>query len=168
MKCQLCGQHPASVQYTELSGNAAVEYHICQSCAQSKGLFKSSTGEFSLKSGEFLAGMAGSGEEGGSEPDVNCTSCGKTYAEFRETGRLGCGECYEAFGALLRPILRRVHGSTSHVGKAPAERAGERRPAVELVRLRDELRRALEREDFERCAELRDLIRQTERGTRPT
>ncbi|MFN0150743.1 MAG: hypothetical protein ACKVU1_08555 [bacterium] len=165
MKCQVCGKYPASVHYTELSGNAAVEYHICQTCAQSKGVFKVAGGHLNFKAGDFLIGMAESGDaESPAATQLVCAACGKTYAEFRESGRLGCGECYTCFGKLLRPLLRRIHGSTAHAGKTPPAHArGGMPPPPELLRLRDELRRALEREDFERCAELRDLIRQAER-----
>jgi len=168
MKCQVCGKYPASVHYTELSGNTAVEYHICQTCAQSKGLFKVAGGHLKFKSGDFLVGMAEGGEgEAAQGEQIVCSACGESYAEFRESGRLGCGECYTSFSALLRPLLRRIHGSTSHAGKTPPAHARGETPRPELTRLREELRRALEREDFERCAEIRDLIRQTERREGP-
>jgi protein arginine kinase activator len=163
MDCQLCGKRPASIHYTELSGSVSSEYHICQECAQEKGLFKSpgSTGKLSLN--ELLGGAVSAGSS--ADPAVAglaCATCGLTFAEFREQGRLGCGECYAAFAEPLRPLLRRIHGATEHRGKAPP---GSPTPVAatagrELRRLREELRRALEREDFERCAELRDRIRE--------
>jgi len=165
MKCQVCGKYPASVHYTELSGNTAVEYHICQTCAQSKGLFKVAGGHLKFKTGDFLVGMAEGGEGDPAQgADLSCGGCGETYAEFRESGRLGCSECYTSFETLLRPLLRRIHGSTTHAGKMPPAHVRASAPAPELARLRADLRRALEREDFERCAEIRDLIRQAERG----
>jgi protein arginine kinase activator len=161
MNCQLCGKRPASIHYTELSGSAAAEYHICQECAQEKGLFKASTGPVKVSVTEILAGMSGaSAAQDASYANVVCPACGETYAEFRESGRMGCGECYDAFADLLRPLLRRIHGSTQHAGKKPSDhRPAAPTPKSDLARLREELRRALEREDFERCAEIRDRMR---------
>jgi protein arginine kinase activator len=164
VKCESCGKNPATVHFTELSGNTAVEYHICSSCAQSRGLTQSGAAPASFTPGGFVAGMAESGEpEETRRSSEVCGTCGKNYAEFRDSGRLGCGDCYVFFGSLLRPLLRRIHGSTTHRGKRPRTEPTTGVAVEEVARLRDELRRALEREDFERCAELRDLIRQAER-----
>lgn len=167
MDCQLCGKRPASIHYTELSGSAAVEYHICQECAQEKGLFKASSGQSKLNVTDLLAGMGTtSATQETALAHVKCPRCNETYAEFRESGRLGCAECYGAFADFLRPLLRRIHGSTQHVGKQPpGVRAVTPAPKSDLARLRDELRRALEREDFERCAELRDRIRKMDEAS---
>jgi protein arginine kinase activator len=91
--------------------------------------------------------------------------------EFRADGRLGCPADYELFRAGLLPILQRIHRATCHVGKVPRRRAAappasttEPRAvrADELLALRQQLRRAVETEHYERAAELRDLIRQKE------
>ncbi len=170
MDCQLCGKRPASIHYTELSGNAAAEYHICQECAQEKGLFKAAGGHVKVSVPDLLAGMAAaSAVQEASLANVVCPACGETYAEFRESGRMGCGECYTAFAELLRPLLRRIHGSTQHGGKRPPDfRPAAPTPKSNLAHLREELRRALEREDFERCAEIRDRIRKAEKASGAT
>lgn len=163
MNCQLCGKRPAAIHYTELSGSSAVEYHICQECAQEKGLFKPVGGAMKFSVTDFLAGMGTSGTAPDPNAALRCPVCGETWTEFREGGRLGCEACYDAFAEPLRALLRRIHGSTQHAGKrsaVTAVTAPDR--ATEVVRLREELRRALEREDFERCAELRDEIRKAE------
>jgi len=100
---------------------------------------------------------------------VQCPRCGLVYSEFKESGRLGCSECYTTFRSQLRPLLRRIHGSTKHVGKAPArdsERVALRR---EIQRLHEDLQRAIEREEFETAASLRDRIRAIEtQGSAPS
>ncbi len=169
MDCQLCGKRPATIHYTELSAGSTSESHICQECAEAKGLFKPSGGKPKFSVSDFLSGMsAASGGSDTATESLRCARCGETYAEFRECGRLGCDECYAAFADLLRPLIRRVHGSTHHAGKRPAGNpAPDGGRVVELIRLREELRRALEREDFERCAELRDRIQKAETRSEP-
>ncbi len=163
MQCQICGKRPAVVHFTEIVNNKKTEYHVCEPCAEERGysvpLLKS---KFSV--GDLLAGMvdqSGAGEEA-KVGRVQCPRCGLVYSEFKESGRLGCSECYDTFRAQLRPLLRRIHGSTRHVGKTPArdqERVALRR---EVQRLYEELQRAVEREEFENAALLRDQIRAME------
>jgi protein arginine kinase activator len=89
-----------------------------------------------------------------------CAFCQTTMADFRSTGRWGCAHCYSAFEHGMRELLRRVHGSSRHVGKAyraPQNELQERTAA--LGELRERLRRAIESEQFELAADLRDRIR---------
>jgi len=168
MQCQLCSKRPAVVHFTEIVNNKKSEYHVCEKCAEERGyhvpLLKS---KFSV--GDLLAGMvdqAGGGEEA-KVGRVQCPKCGLVYSNFRETGKLGCSECYTTFRSQLRPLLRRIHGSTKHVGKTPArdsERVALRR---EVQRLHEEMQRAIEREEFEAAAALRDQIREVETRTTP-
>jgi protein arginine kinase activator len=92
-----------------------------------------------------------------------CARCGGTFQDFRETGRLGCSDCYRTFESPLRDLLRRLHGSTHHLG----ERYAERDPAAAQAReqaaeLREQLRLAVETENFELAAEIRDRLRVVE------
>ena len=80
--------------------------------------------------------------------------------DFRETGRMGCARCYTTFESSMRELLRRVHGGPRHIGRtyrAPKEEVLEK--AGILGELRDKLRRAVEQEQFEAAADLRDRIR---------
>jgi protein arginine kinase activator len=89
---------------------------------------------------------------------VRCPSCGYEYSDFKKIGRFGCPDCYEAFEAQLVPMLRQIHGNTHHSGTAPENvqpRVKRRRRVSEL---KQELARAIEAENYERAAEIRDEI----------
>jgi protein arginine kinase activator len=168
MQCQLCGKRPAIVHFTEIVNNKKSEYHVCEKCAEERGysvpLLKS---KFSV--GDLLAGMVdqtGVGEEA-KVGRVQCPRCGLVYSSFRETGRLGCSECYTTFRTQLRPLLRRIHGSTKHVGKSPARDSDRVTLRREIQRLHEEMQRAIEREEFETAASLRDQIRTMENQEAP-
>jgi protein arginine kinase activator len=119
--------------------------------------------------GDFLASLGKGGAAG--EPseaalDVPCPSCGATLRDFRQTGRLGCAVCYDAFEGHLRDLLRRLHGSTHHEGETyrpqglgvpPSSTAAPRHSPLD--ELKAKLKRAVETENFELAAELRDRIR---------
>jgi protein arginine kinase activator len=112
---------------------------------------------------DFLASM-GKGAAGklpAVADESPCGFCGATLKDFRETGRLGCPHCYASFEPHLRDLLRRLHGSSQHVGEVylPPSAAGEAAAEDRLGDLRDQLRRAVEAENFELAAELRDRIR---------
>lgn len=163
MQCQLCGKRPAIVHFTEIVNNKKSEYHVCEKCAEERGysvpLLKT---KFSV--GDLLAGMVdqtGVGEEA-KVGRVQCPRCGLVYSSFRETGRLGCSECYVTFRTQLRPLLRRIHGSTKHVGKTPRRDTDRVNLRREIQRLHEEMQRAIEREEFETAASLRDQIRAME------
>ncbi len=93
---------------------------------------------------------------------VQCPRCGMLFSAFKETGRLGCAECYSAFQFQLRPLLRRIHGDTRHRGKVPARDGEGASRFRQIHRLHDELQRAIEREEFEHAAGIRDEIQRLE------
>jgi protein arginine kinase activator len=167
--CENCGEREAVVHLTQIVDNTITTLNLCEPCAAEKGVETGThAGKFPL--GDFLASLGqGPGGAGvAAEPEAPCPSCGATLRDFRQTGRLGCAECYRAFEAHLRELLRRLHGNAQHAGEryrwlgAAAEAApGEARAAPEdaLADLRERLRRAVESEDFERAARLRDAIR---------
>ena len=160
--CDNCGSRPATVNLTQIENNEMFSYHLCEDCAAEKGLETTSEPSGSSPLPDFLA-QIGDEPKGEGDPDSECSFCGLTLAVFRETGRLGCPHCYETFESHLRRLLRRVHGGTKHVGKIylpPDPTVSEMEKRMEA--LRRKLHRAVEAEDFERAAELRDRIRSLE------
>jgi protein arginine kinase activator len=159
MKCQNC-EAEATIFYKEVVDGQMREMQLCESCAAEKG-FHLVVEQNKLNIANQFIWMAENlyPESTAKVGAVQCPSCGVRYSQFARTGRLGCAGCYSAFEVQLRQILRRVHGSTRHKGKVPraAGQGGARRR--ELVRLREELNRAIEREEFEEAARLRDQIR---------
>lgn len=91
-----------------------------------------------------------------------CPHCGITFREFRQKGRLGCPQDYDFFATELEPLLYSIHGRKEHSGKRPqaGARGGQRHS--ELLRLKREMQVAVEREDYESAARLRDQIRNLE------
>jgi len=162
MVCDNCGSTEAVVRLTQIKNNEMSTHHLCEACAAKQGLDAApEPANFPLT--DFLAQM---GHESVTDEDptgTQCSFCGHTFKDFRETGRLGCPHCYETFADHLRRILRRIHGGTQHVGKVylpPDPTASEMEKNLEG--LRRKLHRAVESEDFERAAELRDQIRSLE------
>ncbi len=167
MRCEHCKERDAVIHLTQIQDSQVTTLHLCEACAAEKGVETGTpSGKFPLH--DFLASLGKSGTgTADAGADVPCPACGATLRDFRQTGRLGCAECYRAFDGPLRDLLRRLHGSAVHAGERYAAPATPGVPApvvpvpagAALSDLRERLRRAIETEDFELAAELRDRIR---------
>jgi protein arginine kinase activator len=93
---------------------------------------------------------------------LTCPQCGIKFMEFRAEGRLGCPHDYTAFRAALEALLQKIHRGGKHVGKVPLHFKENQNWQAEVVRLRRQLRTAVETEAYEEAARLRDLLRQKE------
>jgi protein arginine kinase activator len=163
MKCQICEATDATVHIKEVKNDQVTELHLCENCAREKGFHSMiDQGKLSLASQFIWMAEHLYPDAAASAGHVQCTRCGLRYSEFMQLGRLGCPNCYRDFSRQLKQILRRAHGSVRHVGKGPG-RAGEssERRAL-LQKLREDLERAVEREEYERAAAIRDQIRDLE------
>ncbi len=177
MVCQFCKTREATIHVTNVEGSAEGSskvraIHICAQCAENRGLDEIKKSNFQMT--DFVAGLfdsAFAAAEKGTAPGC-CPNCGTSYSAFQDMGRLGCSQCYEFFQEQLMPLLRSIHGETRHTGKAP-RRLGRRVSVRRRVReLQDELELAVQLEEFERAARLRDQIRvltarEREGGERP-
>jgi protein arginine kinase activator len=162
MQCQNCKERPAAIHLTQIENNSVTSLHLCEQCAHDKGI-ETQASLNKLPITDFLASMAkgAMGHLPPGEGSGECSACGASLNDFRETGRLGCPECYQSFRAQLKGLLRRLHGSSQHVGDAYVWSNDIDQPS--LGDLREKLRQAIHSEQFELAAELRDRIRIMER-----
>jgi len=162
MKCDKCSKQ-ATIHLTEVRAGKHVEIHLCEQCAnQAEIPMKSHNIPLNELLTNFVSAHSGTVKESGE----GCPQCGLTWTEFRQGGLLGCEHDYGFFDKDLSPLLNRAHeGATHHLGKVPTRRGGTSVPAkrqLDVTRLKKELHRAIEAEDYERAAKLRDQIRQAE------
>lgn len=164
MLCQDCHKAQATVFLKAAVNNKVTEMHLCAACA--------------LKRSERHAGEHephGLGPMGGFVKELlpserrplACGECGLKYAEFRESGRLGCPSCYRYFGTQLRELLARIHGSSTHSGRGYRDNLSDlsaRERGEKLAALRAALKAAVAREDFEAAARLRDAVKELGHG----
>lgn len=158
MLCDNCGERDAAVHLTTIVNNEVRQQHLCEKCAAERGV-ETTVSVPKHPLGDFLHAvqqqLATPAAESG-----RCTFCGATMSDFRATGRWGCARCYTTFEISMRELLRRVHGNSRHGGRAyapPQPELDER--ATILGELKERLRRAIESEQFELAADLRDRIR---------
>ena len=158
MVCQRCHQSKATVHMTDIPEKK--EQHLCEECAEKAGvIIKQSHHTANEILQQFIKQKTGLG----AAEDLACPRCGITFKEFQVKGLLGCPNDYEAFAAFLTPLIQRAHeGATHHVGKVPATADATVKMQTGLQRLRRELQQAVEEENYERAARVRDQIKNFE------
>ena len=127
--------------------------NFCEACAQKKGI--NDPAGFALT--ELLLGL-GLTQDTTATAELTCSVCELTQAQFKKTGRLGCSACYDLFIEELMPMLRNMHPSLVHVGKAPRHFAQEQKEKESIQLLQKELQKAIAEEEYENAAQLRDKI----------
>lgn len=158
MLCEQCGENEAIIHLTQIVDNQMGTFHLCEKCAADKGL-DPTPGMDNLPLTDFLAQMAQPEAQALTQQRPECEFCGLTLKDFKKTGRLGCSHCYVTFEEHLRGLFRQLHGGTQHVGKVylpPDPTEAER--VEQIHRLRRKLEAAIEREEFEHAAQIRDQI----------
>ena len=161
MQCDICGKKKATVHLTEIVDDQMSEMHLCEECARQKSVQMEQ--QFGLA--DLLAGLADFGKSAKEEvrESIKCTQCGMSYDEFRKFGRLGCSQCYESFKMHLGTLLKKVHGASHHLGKSPVKiPQGEKKKIEDFQGLKGDLEKAIQMEDFEKAAQIRDKIREME------
>jgi protein arginine kinase activator len=163
-KCRRCAK-PATLHITEIrDGNAGV-IHLCETCAR-EYLEKSPDGDDSGGATDLAAKLEELIAESEESP-ASCPNCGISFNEFRESGRFGCPHDYSEFLTELLPLLENIHEDTQHVGKHPRSTVVGTQEQARLIQLRNEQRLAIEAEDYESAARLRDEISAFETSLKP-
>lgn len=185
MLCQNCGKNEANVRYTQIINGVKKEIRLCDKCARELGIgsfefnmpinFSSFLGDFF---GDTSIDMLPSFVK---ENHKQCNTCGESYDEFVKTGLLGCPDCYDVFSDRLDPILKKLQGSSKHIGrgskgtnnkvdnisnndKPKVEEKVEDEKTVKLNKLNEDLKQAIKEERYEDAAKIRDEIKNIEKG----
>lgn len=162
MDCQRCGSRPASVHISQIVNGVKSETHLCEECAKQSKVNL----EFSHHSMENINNLLGFFTQGYSfdkgANEAVCSNCGTSYRRTAELGYVGCSNCYDQFTRQLESVLRKIHGTNQHRGKIPARRGSTFKVKKEIENLKISLNKAVQREEYEDAAALRDEIRKLE------
>lgn len=164
MKCQRC-EKPATFHITELTDDAPQEYHLCEDHAR----VYLQQAEDVESPAPTLAGMLAqqlklgqTAQELARLDKQACPICGVTFYEFRQQGRLGCPHDYVSFEEELEPLIVNIHGDATHAGKRPKRVSQGTDERTDLIRLRREMKEAIDCEEYERASELLNEIQKFE------
>ena len=144
MICDNCKERDAVVHLTRIVDNAVTQLHLCEKCAAAKGV-ETTVAITQHPLGDILQAVQQQAPTTSEDASV-CSFCGATARDLEKS---------------LRELLRRLHGSSRHVGlryDPPVTHVATPKPDS-VHDLRDRLQRAVDTEQFELAAELRDRIR---------
>lgn len=161
MICNLCHERPATFHLTEIRDGERREAHFCDQCARRHADVMSKP----TTSIADLIASAGNDKTVEAEPieaeddiHTSCPECGITFREFQATGRFGCPTDYTIFEDELAPLVRRAHGTQRHIGRTPPGTGRKVLLERELSIVREDLKRFVADEAYERAAAARDRI----------
>ncbi len=141
MRCDVCGSSD-QVFFIKPEGSDG-ELHLCRACAIERG---------------YMGDAAG-------QPVTACPVCGMTIDRLRSGGRLGCPSCAITFKPEIMAMQRRASRAGRYEGKVPDDRR-HGQVSREIGTLHAELESAIQAEQFEEAARIRDRIK-TARSLHP-
>ncbi len=166
MLCQKCKSKEANTHVKSVVNGEYTEYMLCADCAKEMGytnLWSDMHSDFNSILGSFFSNALPARSQ-----TTRCKVCGSTYHEIAKSGQVGCANCYDVFLSELMPSISRIHGNTTHCGKTPFinEKADDTKPVAdaksEIEELKAKLKKAIDEQNFELAATLRDKIKEME------
>lgn len=163
MLCEKCHNREAVLKFTQIIGEEKKSLNLCKTCAEEQGLSNPMV-DISKVFGKLILAILS--EYLSSKPDQLlskeedarvCSNCGLSWMDFKTTGRLGCPQCYDTYNEDMKKLLRRLHGSNRHIGKPLRKSVEDKKESMNS--LKKKLLKAIEKEEYELAAELRDRIR---------
>lgn len=171
MLCDRCQKRDAKILYTEIINGVKKEQHLCEECAADYTSFQMEKPllDSELTLNDLLSTLLGAYNTGSAKkpgepkPDIVCSNCKTSYEEFLQRGRFGCAQCYRSFHKQLSKTIRGIQGAELHTGKKPKGYVSTTdrilKDLTEAEKLSLKLQEAIEKEEFEEAARLRDQIR---------
>lgn len=165
MTCEICGKKEAVVHIQQIVGEDVYDLHLCETCAQEKGI-SSQADKIELSLSEILTGLLDSSDASQKrKQSLMCPKCGKKYEDFRKEGTFGCVECFNIFSAEVKVLLKNTCGSVRHTGKYPSKLAVYKTLLIDKEMIKQKLKAELKRENYEEAARLRDRILEIEKSS---
>lgn len=162
MLCQSCGKKTATTFIKKTINGETSEWHLCADCAAAGG-FSSMLGVNGFDLGSFWGNLFAEPSARTQIDTVRCEGCGHSFRDIAESGKAGCSLCYTTFYDRLLPSIQRIHGKTRHTGKIPVAGSKLMKKQKELEKLQSELSECIASQQYEKCAELRDRIKELEK-----
>jgi protein arginine kinase activator len=159
----VCGEEPATIHLLRVVDGSVSHTHLCPTCAeemadQTDGLALVLAVPSVLRN---LTKPSGSQENVSAlSPEENrfCAVCGTTLTDFRESGLVGCANCYQVFTEDLERMIAQGPEPVEHVGKMPQRGPETDTLRHEIMRLERMLRELVACERFEEAAGVRDKL----------
>jgi protein arginine kinase activator len=163
MKCEICGERQAVIHIQQVIGKERIDLHLCENCATERGI-SSSEDRIELSISSLVNGLVDVRKVKGLKRKV-CSKCQSTWELIGKREKMGCVECYNTFSKEVRFLLEKMGARGTHRGKLPQRLLTYKTYLVDVLKLKEGLKEALKREDYEKAARLRDRIDELEQAS---
>ncbi len=164
MLCQNCKKNEATTHIKRVFAGERTENHLCRDCAVSLG-FGDIFDDLSFSMPSIFSSFFDDAVFAlGDSRSARCEKCGSSFDDIVKSGKVGCADCYKKFYSELMPSIQRIHGKVKHSGSVPEIVAHpitpkEKTAQEKITELEEELAKAIEEQNFEKAAVLRDKIK---------
>ncbi len=158
MICEKCGINTATTHIRTIINGKIQEKHLCRNCAMDNGYLDANNNDLT----QVLGNIFGDSVLPFEKKITRCSCCGSSFDDIANSGKCGCSECYTQFYEQLLPYLKRVHGSTEHIGKTPVVELKDDTNLETIESLRESLKALIQEEKYEQAAVVRDKIKALE------
>lgn len=156
MICQKCLKRNAQFHSYKIINNQLIDIHLCVKCIRNKNTHEAVNGIDDKLHSLVEVLLHSNVKKNSSSPDLKCDICGTSLIELQKTELLGCPKCYEIFSEFIYKSKKRPHKDFQKYNVLK-----EHSELIDL--LKKKLKRAVEFEDFEKAADLRDKIQNLEK-----
>ncbi|MFQ3620664.1 MAG: UvrB/UvrC motif-containing protein [Spirochaetales bacterium] len=139
-----------------MMGDEIKELRLCESCAREHGVFGLEK-ELQEGIGWLLQGLF-EAVTPKTQAGTTCLSCGTRFREIRSKRQAGCAECYRVFNKELRKLLGIRQKEWTYQGRSPKRLEAYKIILIDRANLKSRLEAALQSEDYETAANLRDQL----------
>jgi protein arginine kinase activator len=153
MECNFCQSQQATIFLSQIFKGQVIKLDLCEPCARKLEV----TDVQGVAVNELIQKIRRLQEEVSQDAEIKCPGCGISLAEMRKRGQLGCAQCYEAFASEVAEIIDDNQKGNHHHGKSPRKRMADVK-TYQREDLQQRLQKAVESEDFETAARLRDEL----------
>lgn len=159
MLCENCKKETATTHIKRTVNGVTKEYYLCPECAAKLGFSNFNFFDMNDLWGSLL------GNQNTSIPQAKrCKTCNTSFDEIVKCGKMGCPDCYLEFRNEIMPTLIKMHGKTEHKGTSPEKNSTitktDNAENDEILKLENDLKQAIEAEEFEKAAEIRDILKE--------
>ena len=168
MNCEKCKQRKATLFFSDEGGR---RHALCAACGALLGkavtpstISQADTGARFVPATTIVSLSRAGGvltHAARTNAATICRGCGISADEIMVSGEIGCPECYATFGGTLLPASPTP--TSAYAARMPSRRRARLDREKNLNELRVKLRRAIDSEDFELAATLRDNIKALEK-----
>lgn len=162
MICDICKQNEALISVEQISDGVKKNMYLCNECAAKFGFAAFSENiDISVKN-IFRKYEFNKQLEQQQQTSPVCPHCGQKLFDIRFKHKIGCANCFMTFQNEIAEILKQKKKDLQYTGAIQKAKVIGFEEKITAAGLKQALQKAIEAEEYERAALLRDELKALE------